>query len=77
MSDNFNVVVFLEMVTYINNIDSMEEKKEVRSAQQKKLQQKYYFGKRRRVQNKEVSIGDQVLIRQKKSTIKPPFDPKP
>jgi len=35
------------------------------------------FDDRRRLKIKEVQPGDQILIKQTKSTIKPPYDPKP
>ena len=44
---------------------------------QKKLLQKKYHDERRKAKNKDISVGDNVLIRQNKTTTKPPFDPKP
>ena len=43
----------------------------------RKLRQKKYFDKGHRAAQKDINTGDTVLVRQKKSTIKPPFDPKP
>ena len=44
---------------------------------EKKLTQKKHFERRRKATDKEVKIGDQNLVKQTKSTTKPPFDPKP
>ena len=43
----------------------------------KKMKQKHYHDKRHQAKEKPVKVGDQVLIRQKKSTMKSPFDPDP
>ena len=43
----------------------------------KKMIQKKNFDKGRRVQQKVVKTGDKILVKQQKSTTKPPFDPKP
>ena len=40
----------------------------------KKLLQKALFDKRHKVQPKPVYVGDKVLLKQEKSTTKPPFD---
>ena len=55
-----------------------DEKKKIRSEHnRKKLAQKQYFDKRHRATKKEVAIGDKVLVKQKKSTTKPPYDHHP
>ena len=55
-----------------------EEARETRKKHDtKKLTQKKMFDDRRRAKIKEVQPGDQVLIKQTKSTVKPPYDPKP
>ena len=41
------------------------------------MTQKKIFDNRRKAKTKEVQPGDQILIKQTKSTIKPPYDPKP
>ena len=43
----------------------------------KKEYNKEYKDRRMKAKEKEVRIGDEVLIKQKKTSIKPPFDPKP
>ena len=43
----------------------------------KKLQQKANFDKHHRVKEKHIGVGDKVLIKQTKTTTKPPFDPSP
>ena len=42
-----------------------------------KVQQKEVFDKRKRAVLKKVQPGDKVLIKQQKSSVKPPYDPKP
>jgi len=55
-----------------------DEQKETRQIHDnKKLQQKRYFDKRKNTKPKDINIGDEVLLKQRKSTTKPPFDPKP
>ena len=43
----------------------------------KKLAQKKHFDKRQQAKAKDIRVGDTVLVKQPKTTIKPPFDPKP
>ena len=43
----------------------------------KKMSQKKYFDKRHRATKKEIKVGDKALIKQIKSTTKPPYDPHP
>ena len=51
---------------------------EIRSRHdQKKIEQKKQFDRRRKACNKDVNVGDQIIIKQAKSTTKPPFDPHP
>ena len=42
-----------------------------------KLVQKKNFDRRRRAKIKEINVGDEILVKQEKSTTRPPFDPKP
>ena len=52
--------------------------REVRSKHDaEKQKQKTYTDKRRRANEKKIVPGDEILIQQKKTTIKPPWDPKP
>ena len=44
---------------------------------QGKLKQKDLFDKHHRASDKKISVGDQILIKQQKSTTKPPFRPQP
>ena len=44
---------------------------------ERKMQQKHYFDKRHRAHEKVITQGDQVLVKQKKSTTKTPYDPSP
>ena len=43
----------------------------------KKRKQKQYFDKRYCAKRKDLSPGDKVLLKQKKTTVKPPFNPNP
>ena len=43
----------------------------------KKMSQKKYFDKRHRATKKEVKVGDKVLVKQTKTTTKPPYDHRP
>ena len=43
----------------------------------KKRKQKQYFDKRYCAKMKDLSPGDKVLLKQKKTTVKPPFNPNP
>ena len=59
---------------------SKETKDRSRIRQQhndKKMRQKRYFDKRRKATDKPVKVGDQIMIKQEKSTTKPPFNPDP
>ena len=63
---------------YIFGSNETDEQKKTRGLHdQKKLKQKYYFHKKRVVEPKEINVGDKVLVRQKKCTTKPPFNPEP
>ena len=59
------------------NSESKERRKIRVDHNKKKLDQKEHFDKRHRATKKEVAIGDKALVKQKKSTIKPPYDPNP
>ena len=55
-----------------------EMDKEVRQKHDaEKLKQKDYVDKKRRVKEKEVKVGDKILVQQNKSTTKTPWDPQP
>ena len=41
------------------------------------MEQKKQFDRRRRAKPKDIKVGDLILIKQQKSTTKPPFDPAP
>lgn len=60
-----------------SSAESQEKQKIRQYHNEKKLQQKTYFDRRRNAKNTPVNHGDKVLIRQKKTTINSPFDPKP
>ena len=58
--------------------EESQEKKEIRERHnKKKLDQKKHFDRRHRAQDKKVNLGDRVLVKQKKSTTKPPYDHRP
>ena len=55
-----------------------DTRKKIREDHDKnKMSQKKYFDKRHRATKKEIKIGDKALIKQIKSTTKPPYDPHP
>ena len=63
---------------YIFESNETDEQKKTRDLHdQKKLKQKYNFDKKRMAKPKEINVGDKVLVRQKKCTTKPPFNPEP
>ena len=71
----YNRVIKTKLPLY-HDVEESKEQKEVRAHHdKKKLQQKDNFDRRRRVKHKEVKVGDRVLIKQEKSTTKPPFSP--
>ena len=52
--------------------------REVRERHEKeKVKQKSYADEKRKARPKEVKLGDQIMIQQRKSTIKTPWDPRP
>ena len=56
---------------------AIPEKKIREDHDKKKMSQKKYFDKRHRATKKEIKVGDKALIKQIKSTTKPPYDPHP
>ena len=63
---------------YIFESNETDEQKKTRDLHDhKKVKQKYYFAKKRMAKPKEINVGDKVLVRQKKCTTKPPFNPEP
>ena len=70
-----------KLKTKLPFIDTKQESQDQQNLRQlhddKKLRQKQYADHRRRAKTKEVCPGDQVLIKQRKTTTKPPFDPLP
>ena len=56
--------------------DSAEEVVTREKHDKEKLKQKEASDKRRRSRKKEVKAGDKIMIQQKKTTVKPPWDPK-
>ena len=70
-----------KMKTKLPQLDIKINKKldrEVRSKHDaEKQKQKNYTDKKRRAKEKIISPGDEILIQQKKTTIKPPWDPRP
>ena len=62
---------------YFSKDESVEARQVRENHDAKKLAQKKHFDKGRRAHPKEVKPGDQILIKQQKSTTKPPFDPRP
>jgi len=62
---------------YFASVDNKEVAEIRLKHDSEKLAQKKQFDRRRKATNKEVKVGDQILVKQDKSTTKPPFDPSP
>lgn len=63
---------------FLNLKPEDESIKEIRKRHDdKKLEQKRNFDRRRKAKVKDIKVGDSILVRQEKSTTKPPFDPNP
>ena len=43
----------------------------------RRLERKVGYDTKHRTQEQQIKTGDKVLVKQQKTTIKPPFDPKP
>ena len=55
-----------------------DQQKEIRRIHDtKKLKQKQHFDRKKKARPKSLEPGDQVLLKQRKTTVKPPFDPNP
>ena len=57
--------------------DTLKRKVTQEKHDAKKLQQKHYFDKKHHSKAKTIEQNDKVLVKQEKTTIKPPFDPIP
>ena len=73
----FNRKIKTKLPQYFIKAENKERKEICMAHDLKKSKQKEYFDKRQRVQFKDIKPGDEVLIKQKKTTIKPPFNPHP
>ena len=63
---------------YLNLKPEDESIKEIRKRHDdKKLEQKRNFDRRRKAKVKDIKVGDSILVRQEKTTTNPPFDPNP
>ena len=71
----------MELKTQILSVHSVkdcspdEEVEQVDAAE--KAKHKEYVDKRHRARDREIKVGDQVLVKQNKTTTRPPWDPKP
>ena len=55
-----------------------EEQKRIRDIHdKKKIEQKKHFDKKHKAKPKNIKVGDKVLVKQQKTTIKPPYNPEP
>ena len=62
----------------ISVTEDTEEIKEVRKRHDReKMRQKHYFDKGHQAYEKVIKVGDQVLVKQNKTTIEPPQNPNP
>ena len=69
------------MRTLLPGLSRAPSSKMDKEAREKDLEKKMYnkkcHDKRHRAKDKQVEMGDQVLVKQKKTSIKPPWDPNP
>ena len=73
----FNRKIRTKLPFYHKRAESVSEKRTREIHDKKKLKQKENYDRRRQAKLKDVQVGDQILVRQKKSTINPPFRPQP
>ena len=70
-----------ELKTKIPCVDSLKEGVRDKSVEEidsaEKAKHKKYADKRRRARESEIKVGDNVLVKQKKTTTRPPWDPNP
>ena len=70
-----------ELKTKVPNIDSVKKGSSDNSVEEidtaEKVKHKKYADKRRRARDRSINVGDQVLVKQKKTTTRPPWDPIP
>ena len=67
----------LKVPSFIPGPDSADHREAKMMNREAKLKQKSYADKHRRARERKVEVGDSVLIRQKKTTTKPPWNPDP
>ena len=70
----FNRKLQTKLPQIFNKKESERAQSVRRRHDEEKIKQKRYFDKRHRAHHKEVNIGDSVLVQQKKTTLKPPYD---
>ena len=73
----YNRKIRTKLPQWFPNEESKETKGARKMHDEKRMVQKHQFDRRRNAKEKIVHPGDQILIRQKKTTTAPPFDPKP
>ena len=65
----------LPQIFTVKECDDLKDMRECHD--EKRLQQKKYFDIYKCAKTKNIAVGDKVVIRQNKTTLKPPFDPSP
>ena len=73
----FNRKIRTKLPAFPINEESKDQKDTRKHHDKRKATQKKYFDKRRKSAIKTIEVGDQVLVKQEKSTTKPPFNPLP
>ena len=70
-------VIKTKLPALIRKPNTKEHRKAQENNKESKRKAKEYADKRRRAKDREVKVGDKILITQDKSTIRQPFDPNP
>ena len=65
----------LPQIFTVKECDDLKDMRERHD--EKRLKQKKHFDIHKRARTKNIAVGDKVLIRQNKTTLKPPIDPSP
>jgi len=73
----YNRKIQTKLPQYFKHLDSPEQAIVRTKHDIKKQHQKEHYDSRHKTRNKDISVGDKVLIQQSKSTVKPPFNPLP
>ena len=72
-----NRIIKTKVPAWISTAQGKTHKEARNKEKEQKQRQKTYADKHRRAKERKVEVGDQLLIRQKKTTTSPPFNPSP